>query len=104
MANQTAYVVLAFTFRVLLAIVFLLLGLGIRIYDLTDLPLDFHPTRYLLDGGQPAAAIFAWMRALSIHPPTALARMNLLISFLLGIIGLGKLRAWIISLRQRSLS
>ena len=25
----------------------LLLGLGIRLYDLTDAPLDFHPTRQL---------------------------------------------------------
>lgn len=24
------------------------LGLGIRLFDLTDLPLDFHPTRQLL--------------------------------------------------------
>ena len=29
---------------------FLLLGLGIRLYDLTDPPLDFHPTRQLLGG------------------------------------------------------
>jgi hypothetical protein len=29
-------------------VVFLLLGLGIRLYDLTDPPLDFHPTRQLL--------------------------------------------------------
>ena len=28
--------------------------------------------RYLLDGGQPAAALSAWMRALFIHPPTSL--------------------------------
>ncbi len=29
-------------------ILLLVLGLGIRLYDLTDLPLDFHPTRQLL--------------------------------------------------------
>ena len=29
-------------------ILLLTLGLGIRLYDLTDLPLDFHPTRQLL--------------------------------------------------------
>ena len=36
----------------LLVTVLVLLGLGlaIRLYDLTDLPLDFHPTRQLLSG------------------------------------------------------
>src|SRR5512146_3286602 len=29
------------------AVALLLLGLGIRLYDLTDPPLDFHPTRQL---------------------------------------------------------
>ena len=36
-------------------------------------------SRYLLDGGQPAKALSAWIRAFSIHPPTALARMNILV-------------------------
>jgi hypothetical protein len=36
-------------FSQIVALVLLLsLGLGIRLYDLTDLPLDFHPTRQLL--------------------------------------------------------
>ena len=36
-------------FAQIAALVLLLgLGLGIRLYDLTDLPLDFHPTRQLL--------------------------------------------------------
>lgn len=48
--------------------------------------------RYLLDGGQPAASLVAWMRAFFIHPPTALARLNLLGSALLNLTGLGKLR------------
>lgn len=48
--------------------------------------------RYLLDGGQPAASLAAWTRALFIHPPTALARLNLLGSALLNLVGLGKLR------------
>lgn len=48
--------------------------------------------RYLLDGGQPAASLAAWMRAFFIHPPTALARLNLLASALLNLTGLGKLR------------
>jgi glycosyltransferase involved in cell wall biosynthesis len=55
--------------------------------------------RYLLDGGQPAAALSAWMRALFIHPPTALARLNILASVLLNLFGLGKLRSAI--LRKR---
>jgi hypothetical protein len=29
------------------AMALLLIGLGIRLYDLTDPPLDFHPTRQL---------------------------------------------------------
>src|SRR5512140_2094363 len=37
--------------RLTIAVTLLLLfgiGLGIRMYDLTDLPMDFHPTRQLL--------------------------------------------------------
>ena len=48
--------------------------------------------RYLLDGGQPAASLAAWMRAFLLHPPTALARLNLLGSALLNLTGLGQLR------------
>jgi glycosyltransferase involved in cell wall biosynthesis len=57
--------------------------------------------RYLLDGGQPAAAISAWMRALSIHPPTALARMNLLISSFFNILGLNTIRNAILHRRKQ---
>jgi glycosyltransferase involved in cell wall biosynthesis len=56
--------------------------------------------RYLLDGGQPAAALSAWMRALFIHPPTALARLNILVSAILNLSGLGKLRSAILSKRK----
>jgi glycosyltransferase involved in cell wall biosynthesis len=59
--------------------------------------------RYLLDGGQPAAALSAWVRALFIHPPTALARMNLLVSAILNLIGLGKLREKILQKRRNKL-
>jgi GT2 family glycosyltransferase len=48
--------------------------------------------RYLLDGGQPWSALKAWVRALLIHPPTALARLNILVSALLQLSGLGRLR------------
>ncbi|MGZ6315808.1 MAG: glycosyltransferase family 2 protein [Anaerolineales bacterium] len=60
--------------------------------------------RYLLDAGQPRAALRAWGRALSIHPPTALGRLNLLISALLNILGLGALREAVLRMRQKWLS
>ncbi|MBK7320020.1 glycosyltransferase family 2 protein [Candidatus Villigracilis affinis] len=56
--------------------------------------------RYLLDGGQPTAALSAWMCALFIHPPTALARMNLFVSAILNLFGLGKLRSMILQIRE----
>jgi glycosyltransferase involved in cell wall biosynthesis len=56
--------------------------------------------RYLLDGGQPAAALFAWMRALFIYPPTALARLNIFASAILNLFGLGKLRSAILRNRE----
>jgi len=55
--------------------------------------------RYLLDGKKFAPALFAWMRALSIHPPTALGRLNIFASAILNLIGLGKLRSTILRLR-----
>ncbi|MCQ3936400.1 MAG: hypothetical protein DPW18_05060 [Chloroflexi bacterium] len=60
--------------------------------------------RYLLDGGLPAGALAAWMRALFIHPPAALARMNILVSSLLNLLGLGKLREAVLQRRKRNLS
>jgi GT2 family glycosyltransferase len=57
--------------------------------------------RYLLDGGQPVSALRAWTRALLIHPPTALARLNILISALLEIGGLSVLHQWLLRLRRR---
>jgi GT2 family glycosyltransferase len=57
--------------------------------------------RYFLDGDQPAAALTAWMKAMFIHPPTALARMNLLVSSVLNLMGLGKVREAI--LRRRAI-
>ncbi len=57
-------------------------------------------SRYLLDGGQPAAALSAWVRALFIHPPTALARLNILVSIFLNLFGLGKLRSAILNRRE----
>jgi GT2 family glycosyltransferase len=57
-------------------------------------------SRYLLDGRQPVEALSAWMRALFIHPPTALARLNILVSIFLDLLGLGKLRSAILSQRE----
>ena len=63
-----------------------------------------YDARYLLDGGQPAAALGAWFRALFIHPPTALERLNLLVSALLSLAGLGRIRDLILRRRQRIFS
>ena len=60
--------------------------------------------RYLLDGGQSWSALKAWMRALFIHPPTALARLNLVVSSLLNLSGLHALRGLIVRRRQRGYS
>lgn len=60
--------------------------------------------RYLLDGGQPGAALKAWGRAFLIHPPTALARLNVAGSAMLELVGLGSLRAFILHRRQKRLS
>ena len=57
--------------------------------------------RYLLDGGQPATALSAWMRALFLHPPTALQRMNIFVSALLNVLGLGALRETILQRREQ---
>ena len=60
--------------------------------------------RYLLDGGKSWSALKAWMRALFIHPPTALARMNIFVSAILNVVGLGKLRNMVLRRRQRIVS
>jgi hypothetical protein len=48
--------------------------------------------RYLLDAGMPAASLRAWFKALSIHPGTAFARLNILGSAILELAGLGEIR------------
>ena len=60
--------------------------------------------RYLLDGGQPWKALRHWFRALVKYPPTALARLNILVSALLNLLGLGKLRSTILRRRQEKYS
>jgi tetratricopeptide (TPR) repeat protein len=56
--------------------------------------------RYLLDGGQTRQALQAWIRALVIHPPTALARLNILGSILLRLIKLDQIRELILQRRK----
>lgn len=56
--------------------------------------------RYMLDGGKPWPALVAWCRALYFHPPTAFARLNLIVSALLSLCGLGFLRTAILKNRQ----
>ena len=63
-----------------------------------------YDSRYLLDGGQAASALGAWFRALFLHPPTALARLNIFISAILNVAGLSRLRQAILRRRQRRLS
>jgi glycosyltransferase involved in cell wall biosynthesis len=48
--------------------------------------------RYLLDGGRPWPALKSWSRALLLHPPTALARLNIAVGAILELFGLAKLR------------
>ena len=60
--------------------------------------------RYLLDGGLPASALKAWMRALFLHPPTAWARLNILVSVLLHLGGLHALREFVLKRRKGAFS
>lgn len=60
--------------------------------------------RYKLDAGQPRASLQAWFKAFSIHPPTALRRLNILVSALLQAIGLNRLREYVLRQRQRRYS
>jgi glycosyltransferase involved in cell wall biosynthesis len=58
--------------------------------------------RYLLDSGQSWPALKAWTRSLVIHPPTALRRINLFVSAILDLLGLGRVREIILETRKRS--
>ena len=57
--------------------------------------------RYQLDAGHPGDSLRAWFKAFSIHPPTALRRLNLLVSALLQIAGLNSLREFVLRRRQQ---
>ena len=63
-----------------------------------------YDARYLLDGGQNLPALRAWFRALVLHPPTALARLNIFVSAILNLTGLNRLREAILQRRQRKFS
>jgi glycosyltransferase involved in cell wall biosynthesis len=56
--------------------------------------------RYLLDGNLPKQALIAWFKSFWIHPPTALVRMNIFVSSILHIFGLGKIREMILKKRK----
>ncbi|MBL8092373.1 MAG: hypothetical protein JNJ43_18715, partial [Anaerolineales bacterium] len=58
--------------------------------------------RYLLDGELPKQALLAWFKSFWIHPPTALSRMNIFVSSILNILGLGKIREMILKKRSDS--
>jgi len=60
--------------------------------------------RYQLDGGYPGKSLAAWFRAFFINPPTALARMNLFVSALLHLTGLGRVREAILRQRQKQVT
>jgi hypothetical protein len=60
--------------------------------------------RYLVDADQPWRALRAWLHAFLLHPPTALARLNLLLSSLLGLLGLSPLRQTILDWRRKRLA
>jgi GT2 family glycosyltransferase len=60
--------------------------------------------RYLLDGGQPFASLRAWSTALFLHPATALRRLNILVSALLQITGLSRVRDFILHRRKHKYS
>lgn len=60
--------------------------------------------RYLVDGGLPLEALKAWLRALLLHPPTALTRVNLLGSALLQLAGLESIRQRVLRRRQDRLA
>ncbi len=49
-------------------------------------------SRYLMDGGQSWPSIKAWLHSFIIHPPTALARMNILAGSMLNLVGLRSVR------------
>jgi GT2 family glycosyltransferase len=59
--------------------------------------------RYQLDGGQALRSLLSWFRALFIYPPTALARLNILVSALMQLSGLGKLRELYLKRREARL-
>ena len=60
--------------------------------------------RYRLDAGQSASAVRDWFKAFFIHPPTALKRLNILVSAILHLIGLNRLREFILQRRRRAYS
>ena len=61
-------------------------------------------SRYLLDSGQASKSLSAWFRVFFIHPPTALVRLNLFVSALLHLTGLGIVRDAVLRRRRKLLA
>lgn len=57
--------------------------------------------RYLLDGEQPASALKYYARSLTIHPPTALQEWKRILYCLAALLGLGKIKNWVLSRRRQ---
>jgi glycosyltransferase involved in cell wall biosynthesis len=56
--------------------------------------------RYLLDGGQPKAALQAYGKSLKAHPPTALSEAHRMLYAALSLVGLSGLKPVYLKLRQ----
>jgi hypothetical protein len=61
-------------------------------------------SRYLVDAGLPRQALREWFAALSLHPTTALTRLNLLSSALLDLMGMSFIREGVLRVRRERLS
>ena len=57
--------------------------------------------RYLLDGGQPRAALGAYLRSLRAHPATALVEWHRIVFAVLSVFGLGRLAQVYYRIRAR---
>ena len=59
---------------------------------------------YLVEGGQPAAALRDYGRGFAAHPPTVLRAWRRVLLALLNLLGLGRLKSVYLSLRRRKIN
>ncbi|HZU87533.1 MAG TPA: glycosyltransferase family 2 protein [Anaerolineaceae bacterium] len=57
--------------------------------------------RYLLDGGQAWPALRSYTRSLFTHPPTALKEWKRMLYCFAALVGLGKIKDWVLARRKR---